>query len=306
MTRYVLSRLAWTVVVLWAIVTLTFAATFLSPIDPARSYAGLRGSDQVVRQVRHDFGLDKPLLVQYGRYVERLAHGDLGHSFSTDEPVRSAIFARLPDTALLAFAGLVVEIVIGVPLGIAAALYRGRIADRMILLVSLVGVVTPTFVLGFLLLYELAFRLGWFPLGGDASLSSLLLPAVALGAAGSAWYARMLRSTVLNILGEDYVRMARAKGMPERVVILRHVLRNAVSPIVAMIGLDLGVFLGGVLVVERVFAWPGIGSQAWQAIQFNDIPMVMGTVLIAAFFVTIFNLVADIVNAAIDPRAKYA
>jgi peptide/nickel transport system permease protein len=133
-----------------------------------------------------------------------------------------------------------------------------------------------------------------------------VLPAVALGAAGSAWYARMLRSTVLNILGEDYVRMARAKGMPERVVILRHVLRNAVSPVIAMIGLDLGVFLGGVLVVERVFAWPGIGSQAWQAIQFNDIPMVMGTVLVAAFFVTIFNLVADIVNAAIDPRAKYA
>src|SRR5258706_436784 len=174
MTRYVLSRLAWTVVVLWAIVTLTFAATFLSPIDPARSYAGLRGSEQVVRQVRHDFGLDQPLLIQYGRYVER----------------------------------------------------------------------------------------------------------VALGAAGSAWYARMLRSTVLNILGEDYVRMARAKGMPERVVILRHVLRNAVSPVVAMIGLDLGVFLGGVLVVERVFAWPGIGSQAWQAIQFNDIPMAMRTLLV--------------------------
>jgi peptide/nickel transport system permease protein len=303
---YLLKRTAWTIVVLWAIVTLTFAATFLSPIDPARSYAGLRASEQAVRQVRHDFGLDRPLYVQYERYLVRLSHGDLGTSYSTGQPVSRSIFDRLPKTALLALAAMIVQISLGVPLGIAAALKRRTAVDRAILGFSLLGVVTPTFVLGFLLLYLLAFKLSWFPLGGSGSFSALILPAITLGVAGAAWYARTLRSTVLNILGEDYVRMARAKGLPETIVVVRHVLRNAISPIIAMIALDIGVFLGGVLVIERVFAWPGIGQQAWTAITFNDIPMVLGTVLFAAFFVTILNLVADLVNAAVDPRVKYA
>jgi len=306
MIRYAARRIAWTVVVLWAIVTLTFGATFLSPIDPARSYAGLRASQQVIEQVREDFGLDDPLYAQYFRYLGRIFQGDLGRSFATDEPVREAIAGRLPETALLALAAAIVQISIGVPLGLLAALKRRTVVDRAILSFSLLGVVTPTFVLGFLLLYFFAFKLGWFPLGGSGSFGHLVLPALTLGVAGAAWYARMLRSTTLNILSEDYVRMARAKGLQERVVVLRHVLRNALGPIIAMIGLDIGVFLGGVLVIERVFAWPGIGDQAWRAITFNDIPMVMGTVLFAAFFVTLFNLLADLTNAAIDPRVKYA
>jgi peptide/nickel transport system permease protein len=303
--RYVLKRLLFAVVVLWAIATVTFAVTFMSPIDPARSYAGLRASDEVVEQVRERFGLDDPVLVQYVRYFERLAQGDLGTSFSTEEPVREAILDRLPATIQLAVAAMVIQVGIGVPLGILAALHRRRPLDRAILLFSLVGVVTPTFVLGFLLLYFLAFRLGWFPLGGDEGVGALVLPAITLGVAGAAWYARILRSTVLNILSEDYVRMARSKGLAERVVLFRHVLRNAVGPIVAMIGLDLGVFLGGVLVVEKVFAWPGIGDQAWRAVTFNDVPMIMGTVLVAAFFITLLNLAADLVNAVIDPRIEY-
>jgi peptide/nickel transport system permease protein len=304
--RYVAHRLAWTIVVLWAIVTLTFGATFLSPIDPARSYAGLRASDEVIEQVREDFGLDDPLYVQYFRYLGRIFHGDLGESFATGEPVTEAIIDRLPETALLAFAAAIVQLSIGIPLGIAAALRRGSGVDRSILIFSLVGVVMPAFVLGFLLLYFLAFKLGWFPLGGSGSFQHLVLPAFTLGIAGAAWYARMLRSTVLNIVSEDYIRMARAKGLSERVVVGRHILRNAISPIITMVALDMGIFLGGVLVIERVFAWPGIGDQAWRAITFNDIPMVMGTVLFAAFFVTMFNLVADLANAAIDPRVKYA
>lgn len=305
MGRYVAKRVGWTLVVLWAIVTLVFGATFLSPIDPARSYAGMRATEQVVERVRQDFGLNDPIWVQYGRYMERIFRGDLGRSFATDKPVREAILDRLPTTGLLALGGAIVQMALGIPLGLAAALKRRGRLDRGILLFSLLGVATPTFVLGFLLLYFLAFKLGWFPLGGSGSFQHLVLPAVSLGVAGAAWYARMLRSTTLNILGEDYVRMARAKGLPERVVILRHVLRNAIGPIVAMIGLDIGIFLGGVLVIERVFAWPGIGDQAWRAMLFNDVPMVMGTVLFAAFFVTIFNLIADLVNATIDPRVKY-
>jgi peptide/nickel transport system permease protein len=306
MGRYVLKRLVWTLVVLWAIVTLTFAATFLSPIDPARSYAGLRANDEVIEQVREDFGLNDSVLEQYVRYLSRIFQGDLGTSFATGEPVAEAIADRVPETALLAFAAAVVALVLGIPLGLVAALKRRTLVDKGILAFSLLGVVVPTFVLGFLLLYFLAFKKGWFPLGGSGSFMHVVLPAFTLGVASAAWYARMLRSATLNILSEDYVRTARAKGMPERVVVGRHVMRNAISPIITMVALDIGVFLGGVLVIEQVFAWPGIGQQAWRAITFNDVPMVMGTVLFAAFAVTIFNLIADVTNAAIDPRVKYA
>jgi peptide/nickel transport system permease protein len=237
--------------------------------------------------------------------MSRVARGDLGTSYEFDIPVRHAIAETLPKTALLAFAALLVQLLIGLPLGLAAALNRGKLLDRGILIFSLVGVVIPSFVLGFLLLYLLAFKLGWFPLGGSSSFRALVLPALTLGVAGGAWYARMLRSTVLNIVGEDYVRSARAKGLSERIVVGRHVLRNAISPIVAMVAIDLGVFLGGVLVIERVFAWPGIGLQAWQALEFNDVPMVMGTVLVAAAAITVLNLLADVANAAIDPRIRY-
>lgn len=306
MARYALRRFLWTIVVLWAILTLTFGATFLSPIDPARSYAGLRATDQVVENVREEFGLDDPLYVQYWRYLSRTVQGDLGRSFATDQPVREAIVDRMPETLLLAVAAAIVQLAIGIPLGLIAALNWRTPIDRGILVFSLLGVVMPSFVLGFLLLYFLAFKLGWFPLGGSGSFHHLILPAFTLGIAGAAWYARMLRSTVLNILSEDYVRMARAKGLSERIVVGRHILRNAISPIITMVGLDIGIFLGGVLVIERVFAWPGIGDQAWRAITFNDVPMVMGTVLFAAFFVTVFNLLADLVNAAVDPRVQYA
>jgi peptide/nickel transport system permease protein len=306
MGLYVVRRLAWTALVLLAISTLAFTATFLSPIDPARAYAGAHATHRLLEHVRHQFGLNRPLYVQYAEFLNRVVHGNLGTSYATGQDVRSAIFERLPATAELAFAGELVALAIGLPLGLAAALHHRGKLDRILLFGSLGGVVTPPFVFGFFLLYFLAFRLDWFPLGGNASFSSVLLPALTLGLPGSAWYARMLRSTVLNILGEDYVRSARAKGMPESVVVLRHVVRPALAPIVTMIGLDFGIFFGGVLVIEEVFAWPGIGLQAWQAIGFNDIPMVMGTVLVAGFFVAIFNLVADVLNALLDPRVVYS
>ena len=306
MGRYVLKRLGWTVVVLWAIATLTFGAIFLSPIDPAHLYAGARAPEQVVEKVREDFGLNDPLLVQYGRYMGRLLHGDLGTSYFTGKPVLDSTLDRLPQSALLAFAGAVVMLVIGIPLGLIAALRRRTLVDRGILVFSLVGVVVPTFVLGFLLLYFLAFKLDVFPLGGSGSFMHVVLPALTLGIPAAAWYARMLRSTVLNITSEDYVRNARAKGLSERVVVQRHVMRNAVGPIITMVALDLGAFLGGVLVIEKVFGWPGLGEQTWRAVSNNDIPLIMGTVLVAAFFVAILNLIADVTNAAVDPRVKYA
>ena len=304
MARYTLKRLAWTVVVLWAIVTFTFAAVFMSPVDPARMYAGERATEAVVEQTRHNLGLDQPLFVQYRTYVSRLLHGDLGHSFYTGNSVLDTTTSRVPKTALLAGAALLLAVAIGVPLGIAGALRHGSIADKSILLGSLVGVVTPSFVLGFLLLYYLAFKLAWFPLGGSDSPSSIVLPALTIGAPAAAWYARMTRSTILNILSEDYVRNARAKGMPERIVVGRHILRNAAAPIVTMVGLDLGVLLGGVLIIENVFGWPGLGQQTWQAVSANDVPLVMGTVLLAGVFVAFCNLAADLANAILDPRVR--
>jgi peptide/nickel transport system permease protein len=302
---YILRRLLWMVVVLWAIATLTFGAIFLSPVDPARSYAGARAPEAVVERTRVQLGLDQPLWVQYERYLSRLVRGDLGESLSTGKRVTTSIREALPNTIKLAIAALILEIAIGVPLGLAAALRRGQVTDRAVLLFSLLGVATPSFVLGLLLLYVLAFQLGWFPLGGSGSFAHIVLPAFTVGVAGAAWLARMLRSTTLSILSEDYVRLARAKGLRERVVIGRHVLRNAAGPVVTMIGLDFGVFLGGVLIIEKVFDWPGIGQLAWRAVSYNDVPMVMGTVLTAALFVTLANLAADLLNAAIDPRITY-
>ncbi len=306
MAAYVLRRLGWTIVVLWAIATLTFGAVFLSPVDPAHVYAGSRATEQVVEQVRADLGLDDSIVVQYGRYMGRLVQGDLGTSFFTGKPVLTSTMERLPNTILLATAGAFVMLVIGIPLGLLAALHPRSALDRSILGFSLVGAVIPTFVLGLLLLYFLAFKLDVFPLGGSGSFMHLVLPAVTLGIAGAAWYARMLRSTVLNITSEDYVRNARAKGMPNRIVVGRHVMRNAVGPIITMVALDLGVFFGGVLVIEKVFGWPGLGELAWRAVGNNDIPVIMGTVLIAACFIVLLNLIADLLNAAVDPRVAYA
>ena len=208
MTRYVIRRLAWTVVVVWAIATLTFLAVFASPVDPARQYAGARAPIEVVERVRSELGLDRPLWVQYTRYVGRIATGDFGESFSTGKPVLNSTLERLPRTMLLASAAMAVSLALGLPLGIAAALSRRSVLDKSILGFSLAGVVTPTFVLGFMLLYFFAFRWQIFPLGGSEGFMALVLPALSLGVPGAAWYARMLRSTVLNILGEDYIRMA--------------------------------------------------------------------------------------------------
>jgi peptide/nickel transport system permease protein len=304
--RYILGRLGWALVVILAITIITFGVTYLSPVDPARLYAGLRATHEQYELARRTLGLNQPLPVQYIRYLGRLLHGNLGQSFSTGEPVLSMVLSRLPATLVLAAAGLIVEVVIGLPLGFLAAVRWQRPADRVILSGSLLGVVVPQFVLGFLLLYFLAFKLPIFPLGVTTSLPALVLPALALGLPGAAWYARMVRSSVLNVLGEDFVRNCRAKGLREWAILMRHVFRNAAGPAITMIGLDFGIFLGGVLVVEQVFGWPGIGQQAWNAISANDIPVVLGTVIVAATAVVIFNLMADIANAFLDPRIRYA
>lgn len=304
MPRYVFTRLVWGVLVLWAVLTLTFLATMASPVDPVEVYAG-RGATEAVRdQIREEFGLEDPLPVRYVRYLEGLARGDLGVSIASGQEVGGALVDRLPATAELALAGVLMEVLIGVPLGVLAAVRRGSLLDRAVLLLSLSGAVLPVFVVGFLLLYLLAYQAGLFPIGGYGGIDNLILPALALGLAGAPWLARMVRSTVIETTGMEFVRAAHARGASRRRVLLRHVLPNSINPVVTMLGIDAGVFFAGVLVIEKVFGWPGIGQQAWQAVSQNDIPMVMGTVLVAAGAIVLFNLIADLVNALVDPRIR--
>ncbi|MGO7162018.1 ABC transporter permease, partial [Rhizobium johnstonii] len=259
---------------------------------------------QTVANIRHELGLDQPLLVQFGTYLGNLLHGNLGRSYAQKTDVWTLIAARLPATLTLMLAGIFVEVVLGLTLGTIAAVRRGGFVDRLVMMASFVGTSAPQFLVALLLLYLLAATLGWFPMSGYGSFSHLVLPAVTLGICGAGWYARMVRSSMIDVLNQDYVRTARAKGLSSKRVILRHALPNAVLPIIAMIGIDIGQFMGGVVVVEAVYGWPGIGQLAWQAIQQVDIPIIMGVTLTSALAIIIGNLLADLVAPVIDPRIR--
>jgi peptide/nickel transport system permease protein len=302
MLVYVVRRLLWGLLVLFGVSLITFVTAFAVPADPARLIGGIHATRAALANIRHVYGLDQPLPVQYLHYMQHVLHGDLGHSYALSESVLPAILARLPATAVLALAGLLCELVIGLPVGVLAALHARRTPDRLGILLTLVGFSIPPFVLGNLLLLVFAFKTSVFPLGGNGTVTSIVLPAVTLGLGGAAWYSRLLRGTLLDVLHTDYIRTARAKGLSWRRVVLRHALRNAIGPVVTQIGLDLGYFLGGVVVVESVFAWPGVGQLAYNAISDDDINVVMGTVLVAAVFVVLANILADVAQAWIDPR----
>jgi peptide/nickel transport system permease protein len=304
MARFLLSRLAQSVFILIGVTMITFALAFLVPADPVRMIAGRNATPTVVENIRHQLGLDRPIPVQYASYVTRLAQGDLGRSYMQRTEVSALIASRLPATLLLMAGAIFFELLIGLSAGIWAASRRGRISDKAVMVASFVGVSAPHFLVGLLLLYVFANRLGLFPLGGYGSLSHLVLPALTLGIAGGGWYGRVMRSSMVDVLRQDYIRTARAKGLKERKVVLVHALRNAILPIVAMVGLDIGIFMSGAVVVESVYGWPGIGQLAWQAIQVIDIPIIMGVTLTAAVAIVIGNFLADLVTPFIDPRVR--
>jgi peptide/nickel transport system permease protein len=304
MIYYLGRRLAGSAVILLGITLVTFSLTFLIPADPVRMIAGRSASPQTVESIRHQLGLDRPLPVQYVSYLSNLAQGDLGRSYVQKAEITTLIKSRLPATLLLMAGAIFFELLIGLPAGIMAAARRGRGADRGIMIASFLGVSTPQFVVGLLLLYVFANLLGWFPLSGYGTLGHLVLPALTLGIAGGGWYSRMMRSSMIDVLRQDYIRTARAKGLSERAVVLVHGLRNAILPVIAMIGLDIGIFMSGAVVVESVFGWPGIGQLAWQAIQRVDIPIIMGVTLVAAVAIVIGNLLADLLAPLIDPRIR--
>ena len=282
MASYILRRLIQSVLILLGVSFITFVLLFVLPADPVRQIAGRAASAATVENIRQQLGLDQPFVVQYGRYLWNLAHGDLGRSYLQKTDVATLIWSRLPATLLLMAAGIAAELLIGLTLGVIAALWKGRALDQGLMVGGFVAVSAPQFVVGLLLLYVFAVRLGWFPIGGYGTAAHLVLPALTLGILGSGWYSRMMRSSMIEVLRADYIRTARAKGLGRARVILRHALPNAILPIIAMIGIDIGIFMGGLVVVESVFGWPGMGQLAWQAIQRVDIPIIMGVTLVSA------------------------
>lgn len=304
MLRYLSRRLAASALILLGVSIVTFGLTFLIPADPVRMIAGRSASPQAVENIRHQLGLDQPIPVQYARYLGKLLQGDLGRSYVQKAEVSELIASRLPATLLLMGGAIFFELLIGLPAGILAATRRGRWVDKGLMVVSLAGVSAPQFVVGLLLLYTFAYLLGWFPLSGFGTVNHLILPALTLGIAGGGWYSRMMRSSMVEVLRHDYIRTARAKGLSGPRIVVVHALRNAILPVVAMIGLDVGIFMSGVVVVESVFGWPGIGQLAWLAIQRIDIPIIMGVTLVAAIAIVIGNLLADLAAPLIDPHIR--
>jgi peptide/nickel transport system permease protein len=304
MLAYLLRRLVQSILILVGVSVVTFLLLFVVPADPARQIAGRSATPEVVQNVRRELGLDLPFFQRYLRYAGNLLKGDLGRSYLQKTRVSELIASRLPATLLLMVGAILCELALGLSMGLLAAVWRGTRLDQALMVASFVGVSAPQFVVGILLLYVFSVWLGWLPIGGYGHFSNLILPSLTLGILGAGWYSRMMRSSMIDVLREDYVRTAKAKGMRPSVVVMRHALPNALLPIVAMIGIDIGYFMSGIVVVESVFGWPGIGQLTWQAIQRIDIPIIMGVTLVSAVAIVLGNLLADLISPMIDPRIK--
>ncbi len=303
--RFLARRVLLTIPVLIGVATLVFALIHLIPGDPVRTMLGESASEESVIELRGRLGLDRPLYEQYGRYLKNLAHGDLGRSLRTDEPVVRALAERIPATFELAAAAMIVATVVAIPLGILAAVCAGTAVDHLATTLALVGISMPSVWLGPLLAIVFSVELGWLPVSGRGTLAQLVLPAVTLGAPLAAMLARMTRASVIDELRELYVTAARARGVSRARAILRHAFRNSLIPIVTVLGLQVGAVLTGAVITETIFAWPGIGRLLIQSIGFRDYPLVQGCILlIAATYVSV-NLLTDLAYGLLDPRIRY-
>jgi len=303
--RYILKRVVLALPVLVGVSVVVFVAIRLIPGDPAQLMAGQAATQEVVQQIRQSLGLDQPLPVQYLYFLRNVVRGDLGRSLFNGAPVAEELAQRFPRTVRLALASMAVASLIGIPAGILAATRRSTWVDTAVMLVALAGVSVPVFWLGLNLILLFSVRLQWLPSFGYETWRHLVLPSLTLGAASTAIVARMTRSAMLEVLGQDYVRTARAKGLAERVVVNRHALRNALIPVVTVLGLQLGTLLSGAVLTETVFAWPGIGRLLVEAVLARDYPIIQGaTLLIAATFV-VLNVAVDVLYGLLDPRIRY-
>lgn len=306
MARYLLRRVLLIPPTLLVVATLVFVIFRLVPGDPAQLVAGDNASADVVQSIRHQLGLDRPLIVQYGRYLADLARGNLGISPVYGDRVASQVLGRLPASVLLACAAMIIASVVGVTAGVIAATHRSSWVDYVCTLGAVGGISFPGFWLGLMLIIVFAVTFRWFPVAGLHGPRSLVLPAVTLAINQMAVIARMTRSSMVQVLDQDYIRTARAKGLRERLVLLRHALGNALIPTVTIAGLQFGYLLGGSVIIETVFAWPGVGRLLIDAIQTRDYATVQAVVLLFAILALFVNLVVDLLYAALDPRVRYA
>jgi peptide/nickel transport system permease protein len=304
MTRYLLRRIVMTIPVLLGVATLVFSLIHLVPGDPAQAMLGEGASPQDIAALRNRLGLDQPLVMQYGRFMWGLGHGDLGISLRTGRPVAVSIMERMPATAELAVGAMLVAVLLAIPLGVAAAVWHNTPIDHGAMAAALIGVSMPNFWLGPLLAIVFAVQLGWLPVSGRGTLAHLVLPAVTLGAALAAILARMTRTSLLEELREPYVAAARARGVSRGSAVWRHALRNSLAPVVTIIGLQLGSVLTGAIITETIFSWPGVGRLLIQSISFRDYPLVQGCILLIAVTYVAVNVLADFVYGWLDPRVR--
>ena len=318
MASYIVRRLIWAVFLLLAITAITFVIFYILPsADPAAIRAGKNGDAETIATIRHQLKLDQPLTTQFYEYVKALVlHGDFGNSYTNDQAVRTLIFDRLPNTIYLVLGAAFLWFTGGVLIGTISAVKRGTMLDRFSMGSALLAISAPVYWLGLVAIYLFASDIGRFPLlpgngaYGEASgffghVHVLIMPWIVLSAAFTAIYARLVRSNMLDVVSEDYVRTARAKGLPERTVIVRHGLRAAITPVITVLGLDIGILMGGAILTETVFGIPGIGRLSYDAITRGDLVTIQGTVLFLAFAVTMMNLLVDILYSVLDPRVRY-
>lgn len=302
---YLARRLFEVIPVIIAVTFIVFVSVRLVPGDPARVIAGLEASDATVEAVRKDMGLDRPLLSQYALFMADASRGDLGKSYYFGTPVIDEVLRRFPATAILALAGLAISIVVGMTIGVISAVNKGSFMDRGTLVLAIAGVSMPSFWLALLLIIVFAVNLQWLPAGGYGSWQHLVLPSLTLGLFGAGTIARLARSSMLEVLRQDYVRTGRSKGLPERTILIKHALRNALIPVVTVLGLQLGAFLSRAVVTETVFGWPGIARLSVTAVLDRDFPLIQGTVLWLALVFIAVNLLVDMIYSIVDPRIRY-
>jgi ABC-type dipeptide/oligopeptide/nickel transport system permease component len=304
MLRHLLQRFLLTLPSLWLVLTLVFLMIHIVPGDPVEQMLGEGAAPGQITELRHSLGLDQPIGRQYVHYLVQLAHGDLGKSFKFGAPVRGVILERYPATLALSFLSLLVCAAIAIPAGVLAAHRRGKTPDRAVGVFTLFGLAFPNFALGPVLILIFSIELGWLPVSGRGSALNYVLPAATLGAALAAILTRMVRGAMLEELSADYVRTARAKGLSASAVLFRHAFRNALIPIITILGLQFGTLLAGTIVTETIFSWPGIGRLTVQAISARDYPLLQGCILVIAVSYVVVNLLTDVLYSFIDPRVR--
>jgi peptide/nickel transport system permease protein len=304
MKQFLLNRIISGIVVIFGISIFSFLLIHFIPGDPVKIMLGMNATPEQVERLTNHLGLDKPLLVQYGQYIANVFQGDFGTSLKTGRPVLTEILDRFPETIKLALFGLFIAIVLGISMGILAAKFKDTFIDKLCTALATLGVSIPSFWLAILLIMVFSVKLSWFPIANGTGLRDLVLPACTLGVVASTMIMRLTRNGMVEVLANDYIRTARAKGLGERIILVRHALRNVLIPVVTVIGLQLAALLGGTVIIEQVFNWPGLGTLALGGITSRDFPLIQGTVLFMGVVYVTINILVDVLYSIIDPRVE--